>query len=517
MLTSFRFCFSLSLSRIIRKLYFTARSTQVHQLRYGTLFRTALTMERLFSPCTRYRDMLENQGRLEVFRSRRTEPLQELNLDVSTEELLSAERALTYVDLYAMSGNQKTVLWLTPHAAVVRESEKVSLQLPLEVNLSHSYRSSFIADGKAIFAFADSLEHLLEICDVVLRLLARSVVHSVILHSWSNLRKGASITAPNLAYLMEQCPNLKLLSLHDTKMDENHCRVLGTYSRPDLEIKLHSCKVTRAGASALAEVLGRNQGPTKLTYCDIDCLVLLDGLRGNSRLKSLTPRLFDDRGVAYLDRERLVIGSGSLDDVDRQVLAIAGTLKENTGLVVCDLGYCLLNDEMWNAVCDSLKTNSTLQILRLRWPMRHLDAPLASAVLKSRIQALVDMLKVNMSIHTMRLPEYSSECELFREAIIPYLETNRQHLRLRVRAIQEAYPFAYCTKVLGRALFAGRTDANCFWMLLSGNSEVAFPSTTGTTTPATNLPTPATPVATFNTAAIAAIAGAANVATGIEA
>jgi hypothetical protein len=47
--------------------------------------------------------------------------------------------------------------------------------------------------------------------------------------------------------------------------------------------------------------------------------------------------------------------------------------------------------------------------------------------------------------------------------------------------------------VLGRALLAARSDANSFWMLLSGNPEVALSSTrTATTTPAANLPTPAT-------------------------
>jgi hypothetical protein len=37
---------------------------------------------------------------------------------------------------------------------------------------------------------------------------------------------------------------------------------------------------------------------------------------------------------------------------------------------------------------------------------------------------------------------------------------------------------AYRTKVLGRALLAVRTDVNSFWMLLSENAEVAFPSRT---------------------------------------
>ena len=70
-------------------------------------------------------------------------------------------------------------------------------------------------------------------------------------------------------------------------MDENHCRALGTYSRPGLEIALFNCKLTIAGAIALAEVLGRNQGPTKIDNCDIDNSVIADELRVYIRLKSL--------------------------------------------------------------------------------------------------------------------------------------------------------------------------------------------------------------------------------------
>jgi hypothetical protein len=58
---------------------------------------------------------------------------------------------------------------------------------------------------------------------------------------------------------MEQCQSLKILTLLDLRLDENHCRVLGIYSRPDLGIELNGCRTTSAGASALAEVLGRNQ------------------------------------------------------------------------------------------------------------------------------------------------------------------------------------------------------------------------------------------------------------------
>jgi hypothetical protein len=437
-------------------------------------------MERLFSPCTRFHDILASQGRLEVVRYRhRPEPLRELNLDVSTEELLSAERAFTYADLFAMLGNLETVAWLTPHAAVVCEGGQ----------LVEACHFCFSADGKAIVAMARSPEHLLEICDVVLRLLAASVcvVHSVILQKVISV-DVILINAPTLAYLMEHCQSLKALTLKGVEaLDENHCRVLGANSRPDLKVVLSSCELT-SNSSAWAEVLERNQGPTALASCCIDNFVLANGLRGNSRLKSLRPRLSNDLRVN-----------------NREVLAIASALRENKGLVNLDLQHDFtMIGETWDAVCDSLKTHPTLQVLNLRstpWPS---EVPRFPAELKPRVQALVDMLKVNMLIHTIHLTPHHSEHELFRGSVIPYLETNR--LRPRLLAIQKTRPIAYRTKVLGRALFAVRTDPNRFWMLLSGNAEVLFPSTTATVAAAANLPTTGTAAATSaeNVAAVAA-------------
>jgi hypothetical protein len=189
-------------------------------------------MERLFSPCTRLHDILESRGRLG-----RPEGMQELNLDVSPEELLNPERALTYPDLYAMLGNGDTIAWLNPHAAVTRTCGRGGYSWR---QLDESCRFCFSADGKEIFVLARSPEHLSEICDVVLRLLAASAVHSVILTEWKC--PDVQISAPTLAYLMEQCQSLKTLSLEFLEMNEDHCHVLGDYSRPDLEIELIRCK-----------------------------------------------------------------------------------------------------------------------------------------------------------------------------------------------------------------------------------------------------------------------------------
>jgi hypothetical protein len=105
---------------------------------------------------------------------------------------------------------------------------------------------------------------------------------------------------------------------------------------------------------------------------------------------------------------------------------------------------------MWEVVCDSLETHPTLEVLDLRSGEGHFMAP--SEVLESRIHAFVNMLKVNMSIHTIRLNDCYYEHEIFGESVIPYLETNR--LRPRVSAIQKTLPIIYRTKVLGRALLA---------------------------------------------------------------
>jgi hypothetical protein len=135
-------------------------------------------MEHLFSPCTRLRDRLVSLG--EPYRGPRRLWFQELNLDVSTDEFLSDGRALTYADLYAMLGNEDAVAWLTPHATVTRTG---GYGVDYWEDLEDSFYFSFNADSNVIDALACSSERLLEIYDVVTRLLAASVVHLVVLRN----------------------------------------------------------------------------------------------------------------------------------------------------------------------------------------------------------------------------------------------------------------------------------------------------------------------------------------------
>jgi hypothetical protein len=111
--------------------------------------------------------------------------------------------------------------------------------------------------------------------------------------------------------------------------------VLGACLRPDLEICLEQCRITGAAAKALVEVLGRNQGPTKLVLCNINSFFLTDGLRGNSPLRSWRACI-----------------SGNLEVGNRQVLAIASALRQNKGLIEMNWYGVSVNDETWHTICD---------------------------------------------------------------------------------------------------------------------------------------------------------------------
>jgi hypothetical protein len=161
---------------------------------------------------------------------------------------------------------------LTPHGIVAREDGRAVHSWRHFDELCHIRFD--VDDNVVIHAFASSLEHFSEICAVVVRLLAASFVHSEGLDKW-NSGDGALINAPNLTFLMEQRQSLKVLTLRGRDMDEDQIRVLGAYSRPGLDIVMDDCSLTSAGTIALAEVLGRNQGPTKIFYIVIWTIRLL--------------------------------------------------------------------------------------------------------------------------------------------------------------------------------------------------------------------------------------------------
>jgi hypothetical protein len=188
--------------------------------------------------------------------------MQELKLNVSTDEFLRAERGFTYADLCTMLENEYTLAWLTPHVAIGRGGAVLdSLK-----QLNGSYCFHLHAEDIKIHALACSSEHLSEICDVVLRLMAASVVHSPLLSNWNCFPHHVSINAASVEYLMEQCQSLKVLTLQDLEIDEDQIRLLEEFSRPGLEIELKPCG-TSSGPPAVSPALSRDEFASAAHSC----------------------------------------------------------------------------------------------------------------------------------------------------------------------------------------------------------------------------------------------------------
>lgn len=101
-------------------------------------------------------------------------------------------------------------MWLTPHAAVVCESDRAFLVSSFLLGDYRFHIFSFNVDGKDIFAVAPNAAALSEIVDVVHRLLVANArdVNPLTLKNLGN-GDGVFFNAPTLAYLVEHCQNLK--------------------------------------------------------------------------------------------------------------------------------------------------------------------------------------------------------------------------------------------------------------------------------------------------------------------
>jgi hypothetical protein len=129
-------------------------------------------MERLFSPWTRYRDILESEGRLELLRGPHPdrydiEILQKLNLGVSTGEVLTAEMACSTRICTPCWETDIRLFGLHRMQLSCPQRERSFIFLLSE----DDYRFQLNVDGKNMHALACSSEALSDIVDVVRRLL----------------------------------------------------------------------------------------------------------------------------------------------------------------------------------------------------------------------------------------------------------------------------------------------------------------------------------------------------------
>jgi hypothetical protein len=251
------------------------------------------------------------------------------------------------------------------------------------------------------------------------------------------------------SHFLAQSRNLRNLSLGSLRLNTCHCRAIDALTRTDLQIELSQCKPSESGEEILLECIRQNRGPTKLIDCRIDTRRLAGALRGNNSVTTLAPR-------------------GDCSEEERLVLVQA--LAENEGLVTLDLRYRPLSDEIWIALWQSVARHPKLEKLVLPHVGGTFGYDLAMDTQKTlRMQAMMDVLRVNTVLHTIQLNRDGFDSEILDSIVYPLLLANKY--RPRVGAITDVEG-TLRHKLLGRALGSISSNPSLIWMFLSGNANV---------------------------------------------
>jgi hypothetical protein len=408
--------------------------------------------EELFAPTTRYRDLYNSKN----IDSEEALPLSftEVDLAISCEDLLKTE--CTWEDFCVLARNN--IVWMTDNIFVQSgsfstESSAFFSQRPLTIRLGKSFGN----DALEIRVLTGS-EGVSVVCEILLQLLASSAQATKV-HLTG---QGAlPISASALRKFQKQTRNLQQLSLWCFTLLEDQCRALAatpaiTNNGRPLEIELFYCKLYDAGATnALVEAIRHNRGPTKLERCEIDTCLLADALRGNTSVKALTLR------CSY--------GNAAKDRV--AIRALVQGLEQNRGLVRLDLSNRVVNNENWKALCKSIKTHPSLEVLGLRTTTSSTERrdPEFKITGKNRMLDLEEMLKVNTLMHTIDLKSFECDESILQHSIQPRLKRNLYQPRVSAMKKDDSLLRA---KLLGRALESKQESPDALWMFLSQNEDI---------------------------------------------
>jgi hypothetical protein len=270
------------------------------------------------------------------------------------------------------------------------------------------------------------------------------------------LGRSLPVSGAALALLFQESRgNVRSVSLSHCILNEEHIRALSTESRPDMKVKLSSCELADSEIcrNAFVECLQNNTGPTELHFLKIDYTLLIDALRGNTRVNSLH---------LGLERDEDQTGQGEL------FRALAG----NRGLVEVSMAGCIIDNGNWAVLCESLQGHPTLTSLFVGftcpWNIIGNRVDLSEEEKRDRSRMVAEMIRENTILHTIDFREDERDEQIYTEAIRPHLVTNRY--RPRVLAVTtETRDRQIREKVLGRALYSVRSDPNLVWMFLSNN------------------------------------------------
>jgi hypothetical protein len=422
-------------------------------------------MEDFFAPSTRLRDLYharepddededndgdeDDESSIDSSTEREMNSLVELELVTgSSAEDILLYREFKWGDFYSWARGK--IVWISPHVFF-------DLTGSFDIMDFESDYRFFLAVGivpneedtseesKSLYLCASSTAHSTVASYILLQLLTTCESREV------SLRAHCEFQIPGLAFshFLVQSHNLRVLRLHNRRLDTCHCRAMDALTRTDLQIDLIDCQPTESGKIVLLESIRQNRGPTQLSRCRIDTRGLADALRGNSSVSSLSPHL------RYSDQDRLVL---------------VQALAETEGLVTLHLDIVPITDTIWIALWRSVARHPTLEkiVLPHRTDFTWKDGT-TDAQQTLRMQAMVDALRINTVLHTVELNRDHFDQEILDSTVYPLLLANRY--RPRVRAIAKKKGPGR-RMLLGRALGSVSSDPSLIWMFLSGNANV---------------------------------------------
>jgi hypothetical protein len=404
------------------------------------------TLESLFRPSTRFQ--LRGGRRFNL-----PQDFTEVELlpNLSTENILA--KGITW-DVFQCFVHNKFV-WMAPGACIVSSSYRATGLYPVVVEVGANDHDS--AGIRVRVKPGTSIRTSAATCNFLIRLLAISEQRAVNLQGFG--RALSPIDGPALSHFFEHGrENLRAVTLRGMIFNEEHVRVLAAPSHQKVEVALRECRFSDGDSSqnALLQWLQSSRGPTELYRCVIDSDVVMEALRGNSRLRRL---------LLCLDK--------ALTTGDAELSFIFRALAEDRGLTEFDAFWYSISDENWTLLCQSLQKHPTLTSLGLACTGPKVPADKTELSMErksSRTRALADMLQTNTILHTVRLFPGEYDERIYTESIEPRLETNMY--RPRVLAVKkEADDRPFRQKVLGRALNCVKSNPNLVWMFLSGNVD----------------------------------------------
>jgi hypothetical protein len=309
---------------------------------------------------------------------------------------------------------------------------------------------------RSMYVDAPGLAAATSTCDFLLRLLTTSKQQDIRFYGPAEDCR-LPFTGENLSRFFAESRSKQRVTLKNILLDEDQCHALATVSRQELILE-YDCRLKDDNGchNSFIECLQGDRGPTELNKCSIDCRVLADALRGNTR-------------VVKLKLARHVTTNTGMN-------ALARALAENHGLEDLSLYDHSISDENWEIMCQSLQSHPALTKLNLRstgqviWVNGRCITMSRGQKVK-RARALADMLLKNTVLQTISFSRYELDPKIYWELISPRLQTNLY--RPRVIAINRAGGLLR-RALLQRALQSEsvRNNPSLVWLFLSENMDV---------------------------------------------